>query len=40
MPPSGSAQWATLPLHLSWVLALVVGLLSLEWLMRKLLKLA
>jgi hypothetical protein len=33
-------DWAAMPLHMSWVLLAVVGLLSLEWLSRKLLKLA
>ena len=33
-------EWVLLPLHMSWVLLAIVGLLSLEWLMRKLLKLA
>jgi hypothetical protein len=32
--------WAVLPLNMSFVLGVVVGLLSLEWLTRKLLKLA
>lgn len=33
-------NWVTLPLHMSWVLAILVTLLSIEWLTRKLLKLA
>jgi len=33
-------EWAILPLNMSFVLGAVVGLLSLEWLTRKLLKLA
>jgi hypothetical protein len=33
-------EWATLPVHFSYVLIAVVSLLSMEWLTRKLLKLA
>jgi hypothetical protein len=33
-------EWVSLPLHMSWVLGLVVSLLAIEWLTRKLLKLA
>jgi hypothetical protein len=37
---TAAPSWADLPLDLSYVLALVVGLLAIEWLTRKLLKLA
>jgi hypothetical protein len=33
-------EWAVLPVHFSFVLIAVVALLSIEWLTRKLLKLA
>ena len=35
-----SPTWPTVPLNVSYVLVAVVGLLGLEWLTRKLLKLA